>query len=202
MSALRLLVCATAMLMATLSAHGQVLKQPELLSRYHQLIAQFDRPGFAAFEEDYLAELRAEGDPCLFGCSSGFSGNSPDVHGHGYREFLIRADLVALARMLHYPASALGNLERSTELLQAYHESYLSNELRAETDKGLDERFWDAAWKDYAGCVGTIIPPVLPATVLRGEVEQLRYRVSLSVEDKQRLKSIDLRIRKMTAENG
>lgn len=202
MGALRLLVCAAAMLMATLSAHGQALKQPELLSRYHQLMAQFDRPGFAAFEEDYLAELRVEGDPCLFGCNSGFSGDSPDVDGQGYREFLIRADLVALARMLHYPTSALGNLERSTELLQAYHESYLANELRAETEKGVDERFWDAAWKDYAGCIGTIIPPVLPATILRGEVEQLRYRVSLSDEDRQRLNSIDQTLRKMTAENG
>ncbi len=189
------------MLTATLSAHGQALRQPELLSRYHQLIAEFDRPGFSAFENDYLAELRPEGDSCLFGCTSGFSGSSPDVHGDGYREFLIRADLVTLARMLHYPASALDNLERSTELLQTYHEFYLANDPYAESSKPLDEHFWDAAWKDYAGCVGTIIPPILPAAVLRGEVQQLRYRVSLSPEDKQRLSLIDQTLRKITAED-
>lgn len=201
MNGLRVLVCATAILATVSSAQGQALREPELLSRYHQLIAEFDRQGFAAFENDYLSELGPQGDPCLFGCNSGFSGNSPNVHGDGYREFLIRADLVTLARMLHYPESALINLERSTELLQAYHESYLANDPYAEPSTGLDERFWDAAWKDYAGCVGTIIPPVLPAAVLRGEVQQLRYRVSLSPEDRLRLNLIDQTLRKMTAED-
>ena len=198
---LRVLVCAAAMLATALSAHGQALRQPELLSRYHQLIAEFDRPGFAAFENDYLSELGPQGDPCLFGCNSGFSGNSPDVDGVGYREFLVRADLVSLARMLHYPASALDNLERSTELLQTYYESYPANDPYAESSTGLDERFWDVAWKDYGSSGGTIIPPVLPAAVLRGEVQQLRYRVSLSREDRQRLSLIDQTLRKMTAEN-
>ncbi|MGE6698831.1 hypothetical protein ACQKH5_14135 [Hyphomonas sp. NPDC076900] len=201
MNGLRVLVCATAILATVSSAQGQALREPGLLSRYHQLIAEFDRQGFAAFENDYLSELGPQGDPCLFGCNSGFSGNSPNVHGDGYREFLIRADLVTLARMLHYPESALINLERSTELLQTYHESYLANDPYAESSTGLDERFWDAAWKDYAGCVGTIIPPVLPAAVLRGEVQQLRYRVSLSPEDRLRLNLIDQTLRKMTAED-
>lgn len=197
----RAFVLVAAMLALSWSAHGQALRQPELLARYHKLIAEFDRPGFAAFEADYLAELGPDGDPCLFGCNSGFSGTSPDVAGEGFREYLVRSDLVALGRMFYYPASALDHLERSTELLQAYRQSYLANDLRAETETGLDMHFWDAAWKDYAGCVGTIIPPVLPATVLRGEVEQLRYRVSLSAEDRQRLNSIDQALREMTSED-
>lgn len=189
------------MLPAALSAYGQALRQPELLSRYHHLIAEFDRSGFVAFEKDYLAELGPNGDPCLFGCNSGFSGNSPDVHGDGYREFLIRTDIVVLARMLHYPASALDNLERSTNLLLTYHKSYLENDPYGGSSAGLDERFWDAAWKDYAGCVGTLIPPVLHAAVLRGEVQQLKYRFSLSPEDKQRLSLIDQTLREMYGEN-
>lgn len=189
------------MLAATLAAHGQALRQPELLARYHRLIAEFDRPGFAEFEKDYLAQLGPEGDPCLFGCNSGFSGNSPDVHGVGYREFLARSDLIALARMLHYPASALDNLERSTELLQMYHEPYLANDPFSESSPRLDEHFFDIAWKDYVGSVSTIIPPILHAAVLRGEVQQLKYRVSLSREDRQRLKMIDEMLRKMTADD-
>jgi hypothetical protein len=201
MKGLRLFFCTAMLLTSALSAHGQALRQPELLARYQKLIAEFDRPGFEEFESDYLAELGPEGDLCLFGCSSGFSGNGPNIAGDGYREFLIHADLVTLARTLQFPLAALDHLERATNLLQLHWESCLVQEARAASDGGMDHDFHELAWRDFAGSVAQITPPILPAMALRSEVEQLRYRGSLSTEDRQRLLLIDHALREMTAEN-
>lgn len=201
MKGLRLLTCAAAMLAFVMSAHGQALRQPELLARHYQLIAEFDRPGFAAFESDYLAAVGPNGDRCLFGCNSGYPGNAPDVAGEGYREYLAHADLVTLARMLYFSSNALDHLERSTSLLQGHWESYLAEESRAATGNGSGADFYRRAWKDYEGCIARITPPVLLASELRSEVEQLKYRGSLSAEDRQRLAAIDKVLRKITAED-
>lgn len=201
MRGLRLLACGAAMLGAVLSAHGQALRQPELLARYQKLIAEFDRPGFAAFESDYLAELGPDGDSCLFGCNSGFSGDGSDIAGDGYREFLVHADLVTLARTLHFPSAALDHLERATSLLQMHWEFYMAEEIRAAADGGMDDDFHAIAWRDFAGCIGQVTPPILPAMALRSEVQQLRYRLSLSAEERQRLKLVDQALRKMAAED-
>lgn len=198
---LRYLSCTAVMLAAALSAHGQALRQPELLGRYQRLIAEFDRAGFAAFESDYLAELGPDGDPCLFGCNSGFSGTSPDVEGDGYREYLVRSDLAMLARTLHFSTAALDHLERSTSLLQAYRDSYLAEEARAALKRDMNDSFYDRAWRDYAGCVGQVTPPVLPAAALRSEVEYLRYRGSLSADERKRLNAVDQVLREMTSED-
>jgi hypothetical protein len=201
MSWLRHLSCAAAMLVTALSAHGQALRQPELLGRYQRLIAEFDRAGFAAFESDYLAELGPDGDPCLFGCNSGYSGSSPDVAGEGYREYLVHSDLLMLARMLYFSSDALDHLERSTGLLQAYRESYLAEKARAALTLDVNDSFYDRAWTDYAGCTAQVTPPILPAAALRVEVEYLRYRGSLSADERKRFDAVDQVLRQMTSED-
>lgn len=197
----RFLACVAAMLATALTAHAQALKQPELLARQHQLIAGFDRPGFASFEKDYLAALGPDGDRCLFGCNSGFSGDSPDVSGNGYREFLAHADLATLARKLEHPTDALDHLEQASNLLQMFSESYTAAKVQERSGAPRGEYLWNTAWMDFSGCVGVMTPPVIHATALRAEVQQLKRRGGFSETDTERLTSIDQMLRKMTEEN-
>lgn len=195
-----------AALFGAAASHAQGLKDPELLARYDELAsARPDAPdaafGFEAFAADYLAAAQSKDAPCLFGCSSGFSGDGPDYRGVGYREFLARADLVLLARKLDLPADAIEHLGAAAVLLRPQWELHASAKSDAVPDDQKRDLLIDNGWMSYEGCIGNFTYPQQLAKLLEYNAEQLRTQKTLSVSQSAKLGEIELALSQMSAEN-
>ena len=193
-----------AVLFGAATAHAQNLEDPALLARYMQLeTAAWDTQGTAeAFDEFtaiYLAAAQATDHGCLFGCRSGFSGDSPDHSGAGYLEFLARTDLLSLAVKLSLTSQAVSQLSASVSLLRPQWELYSTVRSEAIPDDQKFDLLINSSWADYAGCTAVFTRPENLAESLVRELEKLRTDEALSEAQSSELDSIDQALAVMSA---